>query len=319
MRKGSNAILSSFSRVRPLFLVGAMALVGMGTAFVSIRAGSHVVSFFQSIIGACARFVGAVVNFFSFPENIAMLSVWAFFTAGFLWGVVFVFREIWNTRKTILELERRVKEKRGTAAVVHDMVPFVFTIGFLRPRIFVSTALCKSLNSRELDAVLAHEEHHRANGHPLFRLVGEGISRFLFFIPFFRSLLSYIIIRQEVSADQRALRHTPRAVLAAALLKVYNLQSVWKPSFAANFSSFAHRVQFIVNGKDPHFRASWRVVSVSCIMFFVLVFPFFSTSAHTQSPFSAEGDFSSAPTFSWEESGVWCSSHASYSPRPVTR
>ena len=58
-----------------------------------------------------------------------------------------------------------------TVLVIDVAAPVAFCAGWLRPRVYVSTALLERLSADELRAVLAHEQHHGALRDPL-RLAG---------------------------------------------------------------------------------------------------------------------------------------------------
>src|SRR5690349_14967794 len=60
----------------------------------------------------------------------------------------------------------RVREVGGVTVIRGD-VPSAMCAGLRRPRIYVTQAALDVLPPRELDAVLAHEAHHRARRDPL--------------------------------------------------------------------------------------------------------------------------------------------------------
>ena len=103
--------------------------------------------------------------------------------------------------------------------VVAHLANPAFTIGWLRPRIYVSATLAERLSPEELRAVLAHEGAHVARRDPL-RL---GALRFfactLFWIPALRRLAADFADEAEVLADDVAARGEP-LVLASAILSV---------------------------------------------------------------------------------------------------
>ncbi|MDP8942970.1 MAG: M56 family metallopeptidase, partial [Actinomycetota bacterium] len=58
-----------------------------------------------------------------------------------------------------------------------------FCAGFLRPRIYVSSAALERLSDAELAAVLAHERHHLRRRDPLRMLFANVLADALFFLP----------------------------------------------------------------------------------------------------------------------------------------
>jgi hypothetical protein len=76
------------------------------------------------------------------------------------------------------------------------------------------------LTPAELDAVLAHEHHHRRVRDPLRIAAAEVLSDALFFVPALRSLRAQFAEMAEVDADQAAVKAGggDAAALASALL-----------------------------------------------------------------------------------------------------
>ena len=67
--------------------------------------------------------------------------------------------------------------------VIDAAAPMAFCAGWLRPRVYVSTAVLDRLSEGELRAVLAHEQHHGALRDPLRLAVGRVLCQALFFLP----------------------------------------------------------------------------------------------------------------------------------------
>jgi len=104
------------------------------------------------------------------------------------------------------------------ATVIEAREPLAFCAGWLRPRIFVSRAAVERLSEAELEAVLAHERHHRARRDPLRLAVGRILSHALFFLPVLRPLQARHGDVAELRADAAAVDAVAAAPLASALL-----------------------------------------------------------------------------------------------------
>ena len=104
------------------------------------------------------------------------------------------------------------------AIVIASATPLAFCAGWLRPRIFVSRAAVEQLSADELDAVLAHERHHRARRDPLRLAVGRVLCHALFFLPVLRPLHARESEVAELRADAAAVAEVDAAPLARALL-----------------------------------------------------------------------------------------------------
>jgi hypothetical protein len=104
------------------------------------------------------------------------------------------------------------------ATVIEASTPLAFCAGWLRPRIFVSRAAVEQLSAAELDAVLAHERHHRARRDPLRLAIGRVLCHALFFLPVLRPLQAREGDVAELRADAAAVDAVDAAPLASALL-----------------------------------------------------------------------------------------------------
>ena len=105
--------------------------------------------------------------------------------------------------------------------VIADPLPQAFCAGYLRPTVYVSQPTLELLSESELEAVLAHEHHHRRVRDPLRFACGRILGQALFFVPVLRSLCSRYTDLAELTADGAAVRASAgqRAPLAAAVLR----------------------------------------------------------------------------------------------------
>jgi len=128
---------------------------------------------------------------------------------------------------------------------------YAVTIGLWRPDVFVSQGLVDLLPSKALAAVIAHEVHHREARHPLVIFLFCIFHALFFYIPGIRMMRSYVHVRQEVSADKAAIRHTSRISLAEAFLSLYGKPVRSALAAVSSFSSLPERVEYLVSKKEP--------------------------------------------------------------------
>jgi bla regulator protein blaR1 len=113
---------------------------------------------------------------------------------------------------------RRVREL-GDVTVIAGDAPTAMCAGLRRPRIYVSEAALGALAPRELEAVLTHEAHHRAQRDPLrlafAQLLGDAL-------PPVRRLAREHALATEIDADAAALQVADgdAAPLASAMLRL---------------------------------------------------------------------------------------------------
>ncbi|CAN5122817.1 hypothetical protein BH20GEM2_BH20GEM2_04960 [soil metagenome] len=103
--------------------------------------------------------------------------------------------------------------------VVRGLPTPAFTVGWLRPRVYVARELAAHLSAQELAAVLAHEASHVARRDPLRLSLLRFLAHTLFWIPALRPLAEAAADEAEIRADDRAARDRP-LILASAILSL---------------------------------------------------------------------------------------------------
>lgn len=101
--------------------------------------------------------------------------------------------------------------------IVEGLPAPAFTVGWLRPRVYVAEALPDALAPDEVAAVLAHERAHCRRRDPLRLSLMRFASRALFWLPALRRVADAFADEVELRADALAGRHR-RAALARALV-----------------------------------------------------------------------------------------------------
>ena len=107
-----------------------------------------------------------------------------------------------------------------TVKVIAGTRPEAFCAGYLRPSVYISQGALDLLSTPELDAVVAHEHHHRLVRDPLRFALGRILSQALFFVPAVRLLHDRYADLAEVNADRAAVQASAghQTPLASALL-----------------------------------------------------------------------------------------------------
>ena len=199
-------------------IIAAAALAAVVVALVdgtsSVRVGSH---------EPVGRF--SVLNeSFSYPHANAAAVVVLLLAA---LGLFVVLRLIWAAAAEVRAQRRfsraiaaRGPRSHGSVMLLDEAQPQAFCAGFLRPQIFLSTGALRQLGQDELEAVLAHEEHHRARRDPLRIALARVFSHAFFFLPVLHRLSERYCAMAELAADDAAVRVSRGggATLASALL-----------------------------------------------------------------------------------------------------
>jgi hypothetical protein len=103
--------------------------------------------------------------------------------------------------------------------VVAGLPSPAFTVGWLRPRVYVAAELEDRLSADELAAVLSHEGVHASRRDPLRLSLLRFLACMLFWIPALRRLATDVAAEGEVRADDRAAERHGLA-LASALVRL---------------------------------------------------------------------------------------------------
>lgn len=162
---------------------------------------------------------------------------------------------------------------RGKLTVVEHREPVAMTIGFLRPRIVLSTGLIGELSASELHAVIAHEKYHLRRRHPLavFLLSLVGIA--FWYIPIYRWFIGKYKVLIELRADRFAIEATGGAADLGSALLVMLKRGQAVPSALSSVSFVENainlRLKLLI---DPQFKPSFRPPIIACL---VSVFAFF--------------------------------------------
>ena len=82
-----------------------------------------------------------------------------------------------------------------------------FSMGFWRPRLWLTVGLVNLLTDDELSAVLAHEAHHCRQRDPLRLLIIRTLKAAFFCLPPVGHLAEAAELQQELAADQSAISH----------------------------------------------------------------------------------------------------------------
>jgi Zn-dependent protease with chaperone function len=134
-------------------------------------------------------------------------------------------RAAWRQRSTYRSFLDRLEvighvDGHPTVEVIAGSRPEAFCAGYLTPTVYISKGALESLTIRELEAVLAHEHHHRLVRDPLRFAVGRILTRALFFVPVLRPLFDRYADLAELNADGAAVRASAgrQGPLASALL-----------------------------------------------------------------------------------------------------
>lgn len=246
-----------------------VVLVTMVALAVTVIALNSVSDAAQSLVTWCRNFVvakSASGGVFA----VAVTSIVSVLAIGAAANVLsFVFREAWTAVRFARSVAGRkvnpsssvlaARDEAGIGAevvVVQDPAPFAAAVGILSPRIVLSTAMIAKLTRAELRAVLAHENGHCAERHPLQAIMWETLRRAFFFLPTLGDVATHFAVRREIAADTHALRACGSRPLASALLKTVSTRATFLPQMAAAFGHLQARISALAGKRGTDIRLS---------------------------------------------------------------
>ena len=183
--------------------------------------------------------------------------------------------QLYKEQQLTVEMNQLYGGRKESIIVLSYPAPMAITMGFLSPKIILTTGLINLLSSEELKAVIYHEEYHKKNRDPLKLFLLSLSSSILWYIPIQNWFLKTYRIIQEVLADEYAIKQQDTTVnLGSALLKM--LKTGKRPKIPVAYVSFAdtsvnYRIEYMLNPVNKvSLGFPFKVVSISVVIFSVI-------------------------------------------------
>ncbi len=154
--------------------------------------------------------------------------------------------------------------------IIDDDQPAVYCVPGRR-RIVLTTGALRRLDSRQLDAVLAHERAHLSERHHLVLTFAAALRGAFPAIRVFAVAAGQVSHLVEVAADDAAVRREHRLTLAGALLAVASA-GVPAGALGAGGTTVAQRIQRLIDPPPPPSRTRRAVTSAATITASALIF-----------------------------------------------
>lgn len=234
----------------PLLLVAILAISAAWLLF----ALPALIFFTGSVLEACQSLLVMCVEFLSVGKLAFFWSGAVLLASGIAYAAVRGAAAVACTNRAIKKLPVRYGPG-GLAVIKDDSVRAAFTHGLLKPRVYLSTGLLKSISSEEAKAVLLHEINHKKRRDPLRFLAFAFLRDAFFYIPAARQLASYSRLKREEAADDAAARSSCGPItLASAILKVArNNIYLPVPSITGSQADVSGRIRRLLEGKKAVF------------------------------------------------------------------
>jgi hypothetical protein len=205
----------------------ALALLGAGAVALGLLVVLHGPDLSLPSAGAMFAACRAVLVPDAGPGALLLLALAGLGTLSLTLALRSLTRQVRGKRRFMarLRIMRRADVAGTDVLVFQSPRPEAFCAGCLRPRIYLSTT-AMALPPEQLEAIVAHEGHHRRRRDPLRLLLARTLSEALFFMPALRRLTRRYGVLAELAADEAAVREHDRSTLAAALLSFGEARNV---------------------------------------------------------------------------------------------
>jgi Zn-dependent protease with chaperone function len=197
-------------------------------------------------------------------------------TAGAVFTLAAAGRLAWFTGMAVTSSRRRrarhdealaLVGRRGPVpgmVLLEDDRPAVYCVPGRRRIVFTTGAL-RRLDSRQLDAVLAHERAHLTGRHHLVIILATALHRAFPRVGFFAAAASQISCLVEMAADDAAARRAHRLSLAGALLTLAAAR-VPAGALGAGGTAGAQRIQRLIDSPRPAGRSRRMATSALALI-----------------------------------------------------
>lgn len=263
----------------PAVLISAILLFAAWAAY----AFPGIISLTTSALEACQSLFVRCLEFASLSKLFFIWSGLTLIAAGLVYATSRAAINIFKEKKAVARLP--LKKKGGIALLMDDRLKAAFTCGFLRPRIYISTGLLKSLEKDELRAVFLHELKHKKGFDPLRFLVYGFAKDLFFYIPAIKYLAGFARLKKEHEADDEAsLKLGAPLSVASAMIKVARCGHVYGAAMAGEKEEVAGRVRRLIEGREVSLRVPLRAVVLSIVfsaaLLFALSMPIYANGTH---------------------------------------
>lgn len=215
------------------------------------------IHFTGSVTEACQTLFIRCVELLSIGKLFFFWSGALFVLSGIIYAAVKAAVDIIKTNRAVSMLPGSGKGSKYLFIIQDESLKAAFTHGLLRPRIYISVGLMKSLSREELRAVFLHELCHKDRRDPLKFLALGFLMNAFFYIPASSILASFSRLRSEHEADDAAVKSGEPISLASAILKVArNNPALPIASLAGSQEQVSGRIRRLLEGRRPVFSIS---------------------------------------------------------------
>ena len=184
------------------------------------------------------------------PQSSLAVLPAALLTAWTLYSIARCLYRQWLPARRLCDQLTMMGVEQGGYIILDDNQPMAFTLGWLRPRIFISRAMQNACSATEIDCILQHEAAHRERRDNL-RLLASRVLTAPLPHRWTRCALDDLKLCCEQACDIRPASMLSRESVAAALIAVTRLQQHTAPVGSLAFSGNHTRQRILALLDEP--------------------------------------------------------------------
>jgi beta-lactamase regulating signal transducer with metallopeptidase domain len=202
---------------------------------------------------------------------------WFGFTTGSIVFLLLIYRLL-HTMYQSLQLRRQFNflgRKHGDYYTINSRSPLVFTLGWWKPRIYISEGLSRACANKDLSIVLLHEQAHQERRDNL-RLLMARLCSAILIGRLARNVMNDLRLMTEEACDFRAAERFGHVAVAETLLKIKRLLMNQPSALPQHALAFAERdvesrVIALLKGSALISPRPWQLGLLSVLLIFGLV------------------------------------------------
>lgn len=256
-------------------VISSTILFQMGLYVISLIAGWNVKFNLVVVCHSWLKSFGLSSLEYVLDALVIYTVLWSLWKIGVQWIQTIKMKKRFQQYKEnqlTIEISQTFGNGKEEIVVLSHPTPMAFTMGFVSPKIIITTGLIHFLNNDELKAVIAHEMYHKENRDPLKVFLLSLSSSVMWYIPIQKWFHFKYRVIQEILADDFAIKKQETSVnLGSALLKMLKVGRHEKMPFT--YVSFAdtsvnYRIEYLLNPiKEVQLELPLKVAFVSGTIF----------------------------------------------------
>ncbi len=169
-------------------------------------------------------------------------------------------------------------DAEGSVRVIpEEKAASAFTLGFIKPEVYLTSALIENFTPEEIDIVVQHELGHKQRRDPLRQTVLEFLGRLFWFVPVMGRQIVTHGVKTELACDAMALtKGYSRTSIAATLVKISEAPVLAShapvPAISSIIDKLEIRVRALLGEKpDAYLRIPAGIIIASTLIIFAIM------------------------------------------------